>query len=124
VVWKPLATSGVSLVDSVELESRWAQNAPSHPRFPSGQSVAVTLPEASASIKAATVRLPTRLVPHSVVQDRAQGLVRSAALREFQRVYRARRLAAGGRLFPRYAAALGQLQATLASWWRTASPSI
>jgi hypothetical protein len=54
-------------------------------------------------------------VPHSLVQDRATGVVRGLELREFQRDYRRRRLAAGGRLFPSYADALGRLQAALAS---------
>jgi hypothetical protein len=68
----------------------------------------------SSSTAAAAVRVSVRLVLHSVVQNRATGTVRGGALRELQRVYRQRRLAAGT-AFPSDADALGRVQEALIS---------
>jgi hypothetical protein len=76
-----------------------------------GDLVAVTVGTATAAIEAAAQRLSIRLLDHEFVLARATGSVRGAELKEFQRVYRQRRLA--GAAFPSYAAALRRLQAAL-----------
>jgi hypothetical protein len=80
-----------------------------------GDLIAVTVEQASASVEAAARRAQVTLLPHALILDRAAGVVRGVELRQFQKTYRARRLAAGGLPFPSYSLALRRLQAALSS---------